>query len=648
MCGVVGYWTNRPVANRAELIGRMTEQLSHRGPDDSGIWLDENVNLALGHRRLSILDLSAAGHQPMISTCGRYVLSYNGEIYNHQELRNELTTDIDIKWHGHSDTETLLYALTEWGIKKTLQQLNGMFAFALWDRSERVLYLARDRMGEKPLYYGRSGDIFLFGSELKALRAHTDWKCEINRDALTSYLRHNYIPSPLSIYRGIHKLPPAHFIKIQNDGNDIGQAHCYWNLAEIAASNIEKRKNNEDIDANVLINTLDKNLRDAVKLRMQSDVPLGAFLSGGYDSTTVVAMMQQQSEKPVHTFSIGFDEDEYNEAEYAKAVAQHLNTNHTELYVSSQQAIDVIPKLPSIWDEPFSDCSQIPTYLVSKLARQQVTVCLSGDGGDELFCGYNRYVMGYRLWRMLKTLPPSARKTLSFMLARTPGNKLHKLMQFLPQNMRIPHISDRLPKLAETLQYQSDETFYQNLISHWKNPEDIVIKGYEPSSILNNPQQLPEFIDFQEQMMYLDSMTYLPGDILTKMDRASMAVSLEARIPLLDHNLVEFAWQVPTSQKYKDGQGKWLLRQVLYRYVPKKLMDRPKMGFGVPIEQWLRGPLREWAEELLDEKRIKNENILNPQPIRKMWEEHLSGKHRWHYQLWDVLMFQAWSENQNT
>lgn len=645
MCGVVGYWTKSPEADRAAQIGHMTEQISHRGPDDSGTWLDENVNLALGHRRLSILDLSAAGHQPMISACGKYVLSYNGEIYNHQELRHELAKDTNIKWRGHSDTETLLYLLAEWGIEKTLQRLNGMFAFALWDKSEHILYLARDRMGEKPLYYGRSGDIFLFGSELKALRAHANWKSEINRDALTSYLRHNYIPSPYSIYRGIHKLPPAHFVKIQNNGSDISQSHCYWNLADIAASNVEKRNNNENADD--LINKLDKHLREAVKLRMQADVPLGAFLSGGYDSTTVVAMMQQQSERPIRTFTIGFNEDEYNEAQHAKAVAKHLGTEHTELYITSQQAMDVIPKLPTIWDEPFSDCSQIPTYLVSKLAKQHVTVSLSGDGGDELFCGYNRYVMGYRIWRILKTLPPGVRKSLSFLLNHTPGDKLHKLMQLLPQSMRIPHLSDRLPKMAEVLKYQNDETFYQNLISHWKNPEDIVIDGHEPSNILNNLHNSPVLPDFQEQMMYLDSMTYLPGDILTKMDRASMAVSLEARIPLLDHNLVEFAWQVPTRFKFKDGQGKWLLRQVLYRYVPKKLMDRPKMGFGVPIDNWLRGPLRDWAENLLDEKKMKNENIFHTQEIRKMWEEHKSGKRRWHYQLWDVLMYQAWAEEHN-
>ena len=645
MCGVVGFWTKNPLADRAAQIGQMTEQISHRGPDDSGTWLDENVNLALGHRRLSILDLSAAGHQPMISACGKYVLTYNGEIYNHQELRNELEKNTDIKWRGHSDTETLLYSLAEWGIEKTLQQLNGMFAFALWDKSEHVLYLARDRIGEKPLYYGRSGNMFLFGSELKALRAHTNWKSEINRDALTSYLRYNYIPSPYSIYRGIHKLPPAHFVKIQNNGADISHAHCYWNLADIATANIEKRQSNNN--ENELRNDLDKHLREAVKLRMQSDVPLGAFLSGGYDSTTVVAMMQQQSERPVRTFTIGFNEDEYNEAQHAKDVAKHLGTEHTELYITSQQAMDVIPKLPTIWDEPFSDCSQIPTYLVSKLAKQHVTVSLSGDGGDELFCGYNRYVMGYRIWRTLKTLPAGVRKSLSYFLYHTPGDKLHKLMQLLPQSMRIPHISDRLPKMAEVLKYQNDETFYQNLISHWKNPEDIVINGHEPSNILNNLQQLSELPDFQEQMMYLDSMTYLPGDILTKMDRASMAVSLEARIPLLDHNLVEFAWQVPTRFKYKDGQGKWLLREVLYQYVPKKLMDRPKMGFGVPIDSWLRGPLRDWAENLLDERRMKNENVFDPKQIRAMWEEHISGKRRWHYQLWDILMYQAWAEAQN-
>ena len=640
MCGIVGYWDKRGAD--ALIVERMAMRIQHRGPDDTGIWLNEEGDLALAHRRLSIIDLTPAGHQPMISPCGRFTLVYNGEIYNHQNLRDELEYEGGhFDWRGHSDTETLLAALRHWGVEGALQRLNGMFAFALWDKAERTLFLARDRMGEKPLYYGRSGGSFLFGSELKSLVAHPHWKGDIDRNALTLYMRHSYVPTPWSIYQGISKLPPAHFVVVQEAGQVVSEPQCYWNLGQIAESGTADAEGSPE----ELIDELDGLLRGAVLSRMTSDVPLGAFLSGGFDSTMVAALMQAQSSRPVKTFTIGFHEKGYNEAEHAKAVARHLGTDHTELYVTPEETMAVIPRLPAIWDEPFSDSSQIPTLLVSELARKHVTVSLSGDGGDELFCGYGRYKQGNQIWQFLRLLPVPLRQLIGSLMQVFPGAPLEYLFSFLPKRFQVPHLADRLPKLAEMMKVKSGEAYYHRLISHWKEPGRLVLGAIEPQTLFNRPEQHPQLADFREKMMYLDSMTYLPDDILTKVDRASMAVSLEARVPLLDHRIVEFAWRVPMSLKYRDGKGKWLLREVLYRYVPRDLMERPKMGFGVPIDEWLRGPLREWAEELLDEKRLREEGFFDPAPIRKMWDEHVSGKRRWHYYLWDVLMFQAWLES---
>lgn len=638
MCGVTGFWGGSPDPAIAE---RMSRRIKTRGPDDAGVWTDDTASLALAHRRLSIIDLSPAGHQPMHSPCGRYVLVYNGEIYNHLDLREELEREGGaFDWRGHSDTETLLAALRHWGMQGALERINGMFAFALWDASEQTLFLARDRMGEKPLYYGRSGNTFLFGSELKALTVHPDWRGEVDRDALALYMRHNYVPSPWSIYRGIAKLSPAHYIAITDGGLGVGEPICYWNLAEVAERGVATATGEPE----ALTAELDVLLRDAIKRRMAADVPLGAFLSGGYDSTTVAALMQAQSVRPVKTFSIGFYEEGYNEAQHAKAVAEHLGTEHTELYVTPEEAMAVIPKLPCIYDEPFSDSSQIPTYLVSKLAREHVTVSLSGDGGDELFYGYGRYFNGERIWGKLRHIPLPLRRFAAQIAHHAPSEAIEAAMSVLPKRLRINHFADRLPKFAEILNHPSGEAFYHQLVSHCNSPAELVLGASEPDTVFSRPDGMPVLPSLREQMMYLDMMTYLPNDILTKVDRASMAVSLEARVPLLDHRLVEFAWRVPTKYKHMNGQGKWLLRQVLYRYVPRELMERPKMGFGVPIEHWLRGPLREWAEELLSEKRLREEGFFDPAPIRKMWEEHVSGKRRWHYYLWDVLMFQAWLE----
>lgn len=639
MCGITGYWSDK--APQTALAANMACRIESRGPDDAGVWVDDDVGLALAHRRLSILDLSPAGHQPMQSPCGRYVLTYNGEIYNHQDLRRELESQgAAFNWRSHSDTETLLAALRHWGAQATLEKLNGMFAFAFWDATQQILILARDRMGEKPLYYGNAGNTFLFGSELKALSVHPDWQGEVNRDVLALFMRHNYVPSPWSIYRNIYKLPPAHFTVIRENGRSIDKPICYWDLGQFAAQGSVI----QIYDEVEVISEFDGLMRDAVSKQLASDVPLGAFLSGGYDSTMIVAHMQALSGQPVKTFTIGFQESDYNEAQYAKQVAAHLKTEHTELYVTPDEAMAVIPKLPEIYDEPFADSSQIPTYLVSKLARQHVSVSLSGDGGDELFFGYGRYTTCEAIWGKLASLPLPLRKLAGQMLTLMPGRAIEQLMHLLPKRFRIKHLADRLPKLAEYISTPDELCIYHKLISHWKNPDQLVLGANEPATIFDNDKFLSNLASVREKMMYLDMMTYLPDDILTKVDRASMAVGLEARVPLLDHRVVEFAWRVPTEYKYRDGKGKWLLRQVVHRYVPKELMERPKMGFGVPIEHWLRGPLREWGEALLDERRLKREGYFNPEPIRKLWEEHMNGTRRWHYYLWDVLMFQAWLE----
>lgn len=641
MCGIAGFWGFG--APDASIAARMAQQIAHRGPDDSGVWCDPIAGLALAHRRLSILDLSPAGHQPMSSPCGRYMLVYNGEIYNHLDLRAELeAAGAGFDWRGHSDTETLLAALRHWGVQGALERLNGMFAFAVWDSAERILFLARDRMGEKPLYYGRSGDTFLFGSELKALIAHPDWSGQLDRDALTLYLRHNYVPTPWSIYRGVKKLPPAHLIAVTDQGRSVSEPICYWNVSQVASRGVS------DASPAELVDELEVLLRDAIGRRMAADVPLGAFLSGGYDSSVVAALMQVQSDRPIKTFAIGFHEEGYNEAHHARAVASHIGTDHTELYVSAEQAMAIIPSLPVMYDEPFADPSQIPTFLVSKLARQSVVVSLSGDGGDELFCGYNRYLLAHRIWETLRWVPFSARQTVAMLIRHAPGQALDRIQRILPLRYQVSTLADRLPKLAEVLAHRDGQAFYRALVSHAKEPARLVLGAEEPETILSRPDVLPPLPGLRERMMLLDLMTYLPDDILTKVDRASMAVSLEARVPLLDHRLVEFAWRVPSELKYKDGQSKWLLRQVLYRHVPRDLMERPKMGFGVPIQHWLRGPLRDWAEAQLDENRLHAEGVFDPQPIRQMWQDHLKGERRWHHELWDVLMFQAWSEAQLT
>ncbi|MFZ2727012.1 MAG: asparagine synthase (glutamine-hydrolyzing) [Methylococcaceae bacterium] len=644
MCGFAGYLSTNSV-NVIDILQQMADTIIHRGPNDSGVWFDSISGIALAHRRLSIVDLSPQGHQPMKSACERYVMVFNGEIYNHNQLRTELKQTI---WRGHSDTEVILAAIAAWGIETALTKFVGMFAIALWDCEEKVLTLARDRIGEKPLYYGFQNDTFMFASELKALKVHPDFLNEIDRDALCSYLRYCYIPAPYSIYKGINKLLPGSYLQLAlNEKNKTVTPKHYWTLAQVIKNGSATPFMGSDAEA---ITALDMQLKQSIGLQMLADVPLGAFLSGGVDSSTIVALMQVQSSRPVKTFSIGFDNASYNEAHYAKAVAQHLGTEHHELYISSNDAIHVIPTLGTIYDEPFADSSQIPTFLVAQMARQQVTVALSGDGGDELFCGYNRYIWIKRLWHKISWLPLSTRRLFAKAIRLLPPRYWQALYavlaHHLPSRFHATLIGDKLHKLAERLiNVENDDALFYSLLSVWQHPADLMLNATEPQTILTNIQQwqplLPNII---ERMMCLDTLTYLPDDILVKVDRAAMAVSLETRVPFLDYRIVEFAWQLPLTMKYRQGQSKWLLRQVLYQYVPKHLIERPKMGFGLPIGQWLRYELRDWAESLLDETRLNNEGYFQTQIVRNRWQEHLSGQRNWDHSLWIILMFQEWLE----
>ncbi|MEL0207177.1 MAG: asparagine synthase (glutamine-hydrolyzing), partial [Alphaproteobacteria bacterium] len=600
------------------------------------MWCDPYNHVLFVHQRLAIIDLSKSGHQPMQSASGRYVLCFNGEIYNHQELRLELDASGNApSWCGHSDTETILAFIEAFGLEKALKKCVGMFAFALWDRHSKDVYLARDRLGEKPLYYGQNGQILFFASELKALRAHPEFSPTVDRDALCLFLRHNYIPQPFSIYQGIKKLPPGHFIKLEPNA----MPTAYWSVDSIIHAVKDNPFEGSDEQA---LDVLDQALMRAIKGQMQADVPLGAFLSGGVDSSLIVAMMQEQTSRPVKSFSIGFEDKQFDEAPFAKEVARHLGTDHHELYVSADQARNVIPELPKLYDEPFSDSSQIPTFLVSQMARQQVTVSLSGDAGDELFGGYNRYIWGQNIWSKLNAVPRPVR---NFGAAAMTGispinwNKfLRPLLAVAPQKFRHNNVGDKIHKLAGVVGASSPEAVYRTLISHWDCPDDIVIAGLEPATILTTANGVAAGLPFVERMMYYDLLTYLPDDILVKVDRAAMGVSLETRVPFLDRRVVELAWQLPLHLKIRDGVGKWCLRELLFRRVPKHLIERPKTGFAVPVGDWLRGPLRDWAETLLDTRRLKSSGYFNAGMIETKWREHLSGDRNWHYYLWDILM----------
>jgi asparagine synthase (glutamine-hydrolysing) len=650
MCGISGFLDTSRRCGEQELrdtVLRMVNRLHHRGPDDVGTWADAEAGIALGHRRLSIVDLSPEGHQPMRSVCGRYVISFNGEIYNFQELRRELES-LGYTFRGHSDTEVMLSCISEWGILAAVKRFRGMCAFALWDRQERELHLVRDRMGEKPLYYGWIGKVLIFSSELKALRTYSGSRMEVDRDSLSLFLRHNYVPAPHSIYKGVWKVMPGTIATISSVNTGFSpKATTYWSVQNAVERGIGEPFKGSEIEA---VACLDELLKDSVKHQMVADVPLGAFLSGGIDSSTIVALMQAQSGRPVQTFTVGFHESEFNEATHAKAVAQHLGTAHTELYVTPEQTLAVIPKLPALYDEPFSDSSQVPTFLISEMAKRDVTVVLSGDAGDELFGGYERYFLGLEIWNKIELMPAIIRKPIARgirMLSSESWNSLFQITApLVPTGFQYRNPGEKLNKLAEMLTAGGGEGLYVLMGTHWNDASSLVIGNSGASRPATNSSPWNNHrMHLQERMMFADMISYLPDDILVKVDRASMGVSLESRIPFLDHRVVEFAWQIPLSMKIRKRTGKWLLRQVLSKYVPSTLIDRPKMGFGVPIDAWLRGPLREWAEDLLDEKRLLDEGFFHPAPIRKKWNEHLAGTSNWEYDLWDVLMFQAWLEH---
>lgn len=650
MCGLAGFFGGGWVHETASVqLKAMTDMIAYRGPDSEGQWLDADASIALGHRRLSIVELSAAGAQPMRSASDQFVIAFNGEIYNHLDLRTELEKcGRAPAWRGHSDTETLLAGFDAWGIRATVERAAGMFAFAVWCRQNRTLTLARDRVGEKPLYYGWQGSgrsaVFLFGSELKALRAHPAFGANINRDALCLFMRHNNVGGSHSIYEGVQKLLPGSLLTVSQASREPA-IETYWSVAAATQQGMAHpfaARATEAVDALELL------LKDAVHRQMAADVPLGAFLSGGVDSSTVVALMQAQSSRPVKTFSIGFHEAGYNEAEHAKAVAQHLGTEHTELYVTAEQAMAVIPRLPELYDEPFADSSQIPTFLVSQLARQHVTVSLSGDAGDELFCGYNRYALTAQLWKRLSAVPLPLRRSLAWALNRVSPHNLNRLAAHTPLALRWANVGEKLHKGAGVMTASSVRELYKSMVSHWPHPQLVVLGGSEPLTQLAGIEPMLEGLSDVERMMAMDLLTYLPDDILTKVDRAAMGMSLETRVPFLDHRVVEFAWRLPMHYKLRCENGKsiakWALRQVLFRHVPRELIERPKMGFGVPIDSWLRGPLRPWAEELLNESRLRREGYFNPASIQQKWGEHLSGQRNWQHQLWNVLMFQSWLE----
>ncbi len=641
MCGIAGFWQKkRRALDPQRILSVMGATLVHRGPDDAGFFCDNSAGVGFAFRRLSIVDLSPAGHQPMTSSSQRFVIIFNGEIYNFEEIRAELGPGYS--WKGHSDTEVALEAIERWGLVAAVQRFVGMFAITLWDSKKRELHLVRDRLGIKPVYYGRVEGDFVFASELKAIHQYPGFAGQVDRDSLALFMRHNYVPAPHSIYKDIHKLEPGCILTLSaSDADPVN--HRFWSASEIAREGVRSRAIATDAE---LIEQLEQKLMDAVRLRMIADVPLGAFLSGGIDSSTIVALMQSQSSRPIKTFTIGFHEDGFNEAQHAKQIAGHLGTDHTELYVTAEEAMKVVPELPSMYDEPFADSSQIPTFLVSRLARQSVTVSLSGDGGDELFAGYNRYSVINSLWKRLKWFPSPVRKTAASMITTISPSKIDSIYGWVqpvvPKRKRLAAVGDKAHKLAQILDMNGPHAIYLRALSQWTDTAEVVPGSCEPDTVLKFIQDAAWLPTLEELMMLTDTVNYLPDDILTKVDRASMAVSLEARVPILDHRVVEFAWKLPMHLKVRDGVSKWILRQVLYKYVPKNLIDRPKMGFGVPIDSWLRGPLRPWADELLSEEALQRHGLFNAKIIQARWHEHLSGGRNWQYSIWTVLMFQDW------
>lgn len=640
MCGFSGFISpSLPLEKGRDILTRMGNTLMMRGPDEEGIWQSADSGVGLVHRRLAVIELGPGGRQPMVSRSGRYVLIFNGEIYNHKAIRSELAIS-GVAFRSHSDTEVLLTALEHWGAKRTLKYCIGMFAFALWDREERKLLLARDRFGEKPLYYGWQGRSFLFGSTLHALRQHPDWQARLNKDALSLLVTYDYIPAPQSIYEGIRKLLPGTWLElVWNDSGWKEHTETYWSALEVANQASATPFTGSFEDATEALEGL---IRGGLKGQMLADVPLGAFLSGGIDSSTVVALMQLESSRPVRTFTIGFDSPDYDESPAAAAVARHLGTNHTTYALSKPDVLDLIPRMPSMYDEPFADASQLPTALVSQVARREVTVALSGDGGDEIFGGYNRYVLGEKIRRYRQRIPLLARRiAASGILAISPST-WDSLLGLLPVSRQLRHGGEKLHKLAAVISADGERDMYDRMTTFWLDGLPIS-KPRERDMDLENAVWSSAY-PFQEKMMLSDTLSYLPDDILVKVDRAAMGFSLETRAPFLDHRLFEFAWSIPLSYRIRGKQGKSLLREILYRHVPRELIERPKTGFSLPIGDYLRGPLREWAESLLSEKRLSQEGYFDVARVRAVWEQHLSGKVNRQYDIWSVLMFQAWLE----
>jgi asparagine synthase (glutamine-hydrolysing) len=632
ICGCLMRGESFPAEELEPTVSRMAETLRHRGPDSSGTWIDAEAGIALGHRRLAIVDLTPDGAQPMPSSCGRYVIAFNGEIYNFRELRSDLEAQ-GVRFRGRSDTEVLVEAIARWGIAEALRRANGMLALAAWDRRDRVLTLARDRLGKKPLYWGRIGDAIVFGSELKALRAHPRFRAEIDRDALAHLVKYSYVPAPASIFREVRKLEPGTWLEIPAAARTALPAPlAFWSAREVAERGQAERFRGDAVDAEQALHDL---LADAVERRMISDVPLGALLSGGIDSSTVVALMQARSPKRVRTFAIGFREEAFDEAAHARAVASHLGTDHTELTLTPRDALEVIPRLPTLYDEPFADTSQIPTFLVSRMAREHVTVALSGDGGDELFAGYRRYVRCLERWRWMARVPAGLRGAAARGLEAAAA---------AGWAAGAPGAFGRLGRVAEQLGAASLEDLFVRASARCPDAGRFVQGSPSPGGLLDAPLRWPRLAEPLERMMFLDLAGNLPEDILTKVDRASMGVSLEVRCPLLDHRVVELAWRLPPELKLQAGVGKWLLRRVLERYVPRALFERPKMGFGIPLAAWLRGPLRDWAEALLDPRRLRQAGYLDADAVRQVWSQHLSGWRDHRLLLWNLLSFQAWCD----
>jgi asparagine synthase (glutamine-hydrolysing) len=648
MCGIAGLLTaNGFTAERlTDDLQKMTRTLVHRGPDDGGVWCDAAAGAGFGHRRLSIVDLSPLGHQPMASRSGRYTITFNGEIYNYRELRSELSA-LAHSFRGTSDTEVLLAAIEEWGLARALQRCSGMFALGVWDAQQRLLHLARDRFGEKPLYYGRFSGTLLFGSELKALRASSSWSADIDRNALTLLLRHGYIPAPYSIFLQVRKVAPGGIVSARVEGPRIAATESsYWSALESYESASQSTPAGSADDA---LASIDQALRTAIGRQMVADVPVGAFLSGGIDSSLIVALMQQLNTQPVRTFSIGFSEDAFNEAPFARNIAAHLGTQHTELMVTPRETVDVIPLLPRMYDEPFGDSSQIPTYLVSKLARADVTVSLSGDAGDELFGGYARYPRTIDRWRRTMRVPAALRHLAGAIVRGAPPWGLELLAspaRFSKRWRRRGLMVDRLQERAPKWAARGFQEFY-NVEHSICQPSGLVLNAAEPRTVANSPDSWPSAADELRHMMFVDTCLYLPGDILVKVDRAAMAVSLETRVPFLDPEVAMAAWQIPTALHFADGQGKWLLRQMLQRHIPQAMFDRPKRGFEVPVAKWLRTELKDWAETLLGEARLQREGFFDAAIVRRRWRQHIDAAADWSFYLWTVLMFQAWLEEWN-